>query len=252
MLLEEEQEDLLARFVEAHRSAPRDARSYFIPAESMGSTQATFLHGRVRGLHFEGTLADAEVLAEAGLLRMSSGSRGDPHFYVTPNGIARYEARMGGCAPVSTVESRIREYLSRSELKKVHSAALGKWEQAERLLWSADSAQQYTTIGHLCREALQNFAESIASQHSVDVSSIDPPRTVARLRAVVAARSTKLGATEKPLLDALIAYWGTLSDLIQRQEHGANREGEALVWEDGRRVVFQTCVVMYEVSRSLR
>jgi hypothetical protein len=42
MMLEEEQEQLLARFVEAHRSAPREARSYFIATESMGSTQATF------------------------------------------------------------------------------------------------------------------------------------------------------------------------------------------------------------------
>jgi hypothetical protein len=68
----------------------------------------------------------------------------------------------------------------------------------------------------------------------------------------VAARASKIGSTEKPFLEALVAYWGTLSDLIQRQEHGALREGDALVWEDDRRVVFQTCVVMYELSRALK
>jgi hypothetical protein len=252
MMLEEEQEELLARFVEAHRSAPRDARSHFIATESMGSTQATFIHGRVHGVHFEGSRADAEVLADAGFLRLTFGSRGDPLFYVTPEGIARYEARMAGSSPVAAVESRIREYLSQAALKKTHSAALAKWEQAEQLLWAADSAQQFTTVGHLCREALQEFAASIATQHRVDVSNIDPAKTVSRLRAVVAARANELGTTEKAFLDALIAYWGTLSDLIQRQEHGALREGEVLVWEDGRRVVFQTCVVMYEVSRTLK
>jgi hypothetical protein len=150
------------------------------------------------------------------------------------------------------VESRIREYLSQAELKKMHFAALAKWEQAEQLLWAADSAQQFTTVGHLCREALQEFAGSIAAQHRVDVSNIDAAKTVSRLRAVLAARANSLGTTEKPFLDALVAYWGSLSDLIQRQEHGALREGEDLVWEDGRRAVFQTCVVMFEVSRALK
>jgi hypothetical protein len=252
MMLEDEQEKLLARFVEAHRSAPREARSYFMPSESMGSTQATFIHGRVHGLHFEGSSADAEVLADAGLLRVSWGSSGDAQFYVTPAGIAAYEETMSRAPAVETVQSQVREYLSQSELKKTHSEALEKWEQAERLLWAADSAQQHTTVGHLCREALQAFAASIANEHKVDVSSIDAARTVARLRAVISARVGRLGATEAPFLDALLAYWGTLSDLVQRQEHGALRDGTPLEWEDGRRVVFQTCIVMYEVARALR
>lgn len=53
------------------------------------------------------------------------------------------------------------------------------------------------------------------------------------------------------MLDALVVYWGTVSDLIQRQEHGAQKEGEALRWEDGRRVVFQTAVVMFEIAHTV-
>ncbi len=52
-------------------------------------------------------------------------------------------------------------------------------------------------------------------------------------------------------LEALIGYWGTVSDLIQRQVHGAQREVERLGIEDGRRVVYQTLNVMYEVDRAL-
>ena len=48
-----------------------------------------------------------------------------------------------------------------------------------------------------------------------------------------------------------MAYWGTLSDLVQRQEHGAAKEGEPLTWEDGQRVVFHTAIVMWEIDRSL-
>jgi hypothetical protein len=49
----------------------------------------------------------------------------------------------------------------------------------------------------------------------------------------------------------LLAYFGTVSDLIQRQEHGAQKEGEGLMWEDARRVVFQTALVMFELDRVL-
>ena len=49
-------------------------------------------------------------------------------------------------------------------------------------------------------------------------------------------------------LDAVIVYWGTVSDLVQRQEHGAAKEGEALTWEDARRVVFQTVNLFHELA----
>ena len=71
------------------------------------------------------------------------------------------------------------------------------------------------------------------------------------MRAVVNHRSAQLGSTERPFIDALIAYWGTVSDLASRQEHGAQREGEPLTREDARRIVFQTAVVMFETHRSL-
>jgi hypothetical protein len=51
------------------------------------------------------------------------------------------------------------------------------------------------------------------------------------------------------MLKALLAYWGTVNDLVQRQEHGGQKEREPLKWEDGRRVVFQTAVVMFEIAR---
>jgi hypothetical protein len=52
-------------------------------------------------------------------------------------------------------------------------------------------------------------------------------------------------------IDALVVYWGTMNDLVQRQEHGATREGEPLTWEDAQRVIFHTAVVMWEIDRSL-
>ena len=58
-----------------------------------------------------------------------------------------------------------------------------------------------------------------------------------------------LGYSE--MLKALVMYWGTVMDITQRQEHGSQREGGELTWEDARRVVFQTAVVMFEVDHAL-
>jgi hypothetical protein len=251
MQLEDEQYELLAKFVEAHRSAPRDQRGEFFATEPAGASQATFVHLYVHSLRFQGSMSDADTLAQFGLLRKSRGSGSTPLFSVLPQGIAAYEKKKRSSPTLETMTSDIQRLLYGIEFRAAHPAAFAKWEQAASKLWAADSPDHYTTIGHLCREALQEFATALARQHNVDVSALEPSKTVARLQAIVAARQAK-GTTRGAFLSALIAYWGTVSDLIQRQEHGGQREGEPLGWEDGRCVVFQTCIVMYEISRSLR
>ena len=54
------------------------------------------------------------------------------------------------------------------------------------------------------------------------------------------------------MLDALLSYWGAVSDLTQRQEHGALKEGERLTWEDGRRLVFHVAQLMHDVDACLQ
>jgi hypothetical protein len=74
---------------------------------------------------------------------------------------------------------------------------------------------------------------------------------VARIRSVLDQHTSRLGTTLAPFLGALLSYWGAVSDLVQRQEHGAQKEGTPLMWADGRRVVFQTAIVMFETDRAL-
>ena len=57
--------------------------------------------------------------------------------------------------------------------------------------------------------------------------------------------------TERAFLDALLAYWGTVIDLVQRQEHGALREGTPLIRRDAKRVVLQCAIVMYELDEAI-
>ena len=113
----------------------------------------------------------------------------------------------------------------------------------------ADSQDQLTAIGHHCREAMQEFTSALLALHQVASANTNPANTVARLQTVFLVRVG--GKTLPPFLDALVAYWGSLSDLVQRQEHGGQREGGPVIWQDARRVVFQTMVVMYEIDQAL-
>jgi hypothetical protein len=252
MWLEDEQKELLARFVEAHRNVPRELRGAFLVIEELANPQATFIHSRVRGLKFEGSISDAEVLAQLGLISLSYNSKGGSSFSVLPQGIQFYEESKKSSPAVQTVEDDIRHFISAPEFKETYPNAFAKWEQAASLLWAADSDQQLSTIGHLCRETLQEFATSLANHEHIDVSAIEPTKTVARLKTILAKRRVTLGTTEAAFLDELISYWGIVSDLVQRQEHGAQREEIPLVWEDARRVVFQSCVLMFEVARTIQ
>ncbi len=119
------------------------------------------------------------------------------------------------------------------------------------MLWDSDSDRQLTTIGHLCREAIQEFTTSLVEYYRP--SEVDPNKAhdIARLRAVLSLHTSHLGTREKAFIAALITYWQAVSGLIQRQEHGTQKHGSDLVLEDGRRVVFQTSIIMFEIDSIL-
>jgi hypothetical protein len=135
--------------------------------------------------------------------------------------------------------------------RQKYPEAYQKWAEADRVLWSSDSEGQLTTIGHLCTEAMQEFAAALVERYRPPDADANKEHTVARVRAVLHHRKDQLPRTVKPFLDALLAYWGTVGDLAERQEHGSRKEGQPLRWEDARRLVFQTAIVMFELDRSL-
>ena len=56
------------------------------------------------------------------------------------------------------------------------------------------------------------------------MADTDKAQTVARIRGALA--QVPVGSdSERKFLEALLVYWGTLSDLIQLQEHGGQKEG---------------------------
>lgn len=246
--MEEEQNELFRRMVDAFRSVSRDERQPFLFSTTFGRNPLLTHKGLGKdGLPaYEGDLA---ALVEAGYLRVRRGSQGVLRYDVTNRGSIYYDyLQTQRSAALETVEDEVVRFMDSGELASRFPEAHAQWTKAARLLWGPESNDAATQIGHLCREAMQHFADTLAQHMRITVES-PPTHTVDRIRAAVRARPPSASSAIAAFSDALLAYWGTVSNLVQRQEHGALKEGEELGWEDSRRVVFQTGVVMFEIQR---
>jgi hypothetical protein len=250
IILEPVQEELLIKLVEAVRNVPLNKRQkYFVLQSSSGDH---LLHSGLPGGEIQIYFGDVEALASVGLVALGYGSSGTPNFDVTPMGFRYYEyLKKKVREPVERIETAIRNYLNAHDFKKEYPKAFEKWSAAEDLLWRADSQQQLTTIGHLCRESVQEFADALINEFSLTNIPAEKAKVKSRLKTILDIFSIKLGDKERAFLDALVKYWECVIDLIQRQEHGAQKEGLVLLWEDARRVIFQTMVVMFEIDKAV-
>ena len=247
ILLEREQEDLLIALVEASRQQPRDRREKFRVEQVADGSLVYGLDSYPNA--YEG---DIEILGEANLLNCTHDSYGALTFGVTPLGFRYYEHLMKSRGTATErVEESVSRYLDSAAFTARHPDAFAKWQQAQELLWDSDSQNQHTIIGHLCREAMQSFGTSLIEAYQPPNVESDVTKTKDRLKAVIQHRKSRMSDKVTSVLEAMLVYWYTLIDLDQRQEHGAQKEGETLTWEDSRRLVFQTAVVMFEIDRAL-
>ena len=251
-MLGHDQRELLAKLVEAERNVAQGERQYFLTTTAAGVNGLMVLHP---GLPPQGLIifgGDLDALRSAGLISTASSYGRSESFHVTQEGFDAYQKfKLEAGLPTSRVQETVKDYLDAETFRECYGAAYEKWAQAEQLLWKSDSQDSRTMIGHLAREAMQEFADALAKRYCVACESADKTKTVARIRATLSARLVISGDTEREFLNALIGYWGTVADLTQRQEHGAQREGTDLVWFDSRRLVFQTAIVMFEVAAAL-
>ena len=251
MALSEVQTRLLIDFVDAARHIPDAPPEQFCAIENVGVVGLKLTHPGWKHSErriFEGDIA---ALRAANLISVSHDS-GTKRFYVTQEGHERYKTlAIARGEPTKRIESISLTYLNSTTFQQKYPMAYMKWSEAESLLWTTDPSQHRTTIGHLTREAMQEFASALVKRFSLVSAEPDSAKTVSRIRAVIEALAPRLGATERPFLDALLVYWGTVSDLVQRQEHGALREGTPLLFRDSRRVVLQSAIVMYELDDAI-
>jgi hypothetical protein len=245
--LEAEQLELLSWMLEGERSLPSNQHDKFL---LVGTREGYLLIHPHLGERPAVRQGDLETLADNGLLRRGFGGKGTPNYEITPQGRRYYaEMKQRAGASATIVEEEIHRFLDSDAFMALFPDAYSRWLKAEQDLWSAEDEAAFTEIGHVCREAMQSFSLRLVDRAGINGTPTDPAKTVERVRAVL--RKADLGSTHRAMLDALLVYWGTVSDIVQRQEHGAGREGDPLIWEDARRVVFQTAIVMFEISRAL-
>ena len=250
--MQKDHEDLLCQLVEAAKSVP-EKQPFHCLGPFYGSTRGEVRHVGIPGLALSVYVGDVQDLAGLGLIAVRGhGGHNEFSFDVSPQGFATYsQLRAGSSERVEQIPDLMHAYVDSGVFRSRYAEAVEKWMAAEKALWATDSDTRTTEIGHLCREALQFFASALLAAAPGVEADTDPAHTVARVRSVLHDKEPAMSDTVRAFLDSLLVQWGCVSDLVQRQEHGALREGGDLVWEDARRVVFQTLIVMYEIDRAV-
>jgi hypothetical protein len=243
--LEPEQVQLFYYMVEAARQAPREERGWYAFAVGGGTE---ILQGP--GGQREVILSDVHELERLGLLRPVP--RTDGGYLIPPEGYRRYaEMKREEGQPFERVEEQPQRFFEGQAFQEAFPRAYALWGEAEGLLWSAESDTDFTTIGHKAREAMQAFATELVERYRPPEVEPSPVLVNKRLGAVIAAFEPRLGERRAALLRALGDYSEATMGVIQRQEHGGQKEGQPLVWQDARRVVFHVAVVMFEFGLML-
>lgn len=244
--LEPAQEALLIKLVEASRNqTPARRRSF----STMSGDDKVMVHHP--GLPTGEVVhpGDITILAQEGLLAITGQTNAGVLFDITPSGIEYYsylKGLIGGA--VSRSEESVRSYLDAELFQEKHPVAYQRWAAAEEMLWGGDARQQLTDIGHRCREALQEFVAGLVKEYQPPDVDSDKAHTRNRLSAVLEVSGERHGST---VPKAIKDFYEVVNTLIQRQEHGAVKEGEPLVWDDARRVVFMTALFMFETEKML-
>lgn len=244
--LEPELEAVLVQLVDSGHGANRAARSFF--ATAVDDLPGLLVVGAGLSETLKVAPSDLAELAERGLVRVARRmSAASCEFHVTAHGRAYCaEIRQRG-EPLERVQQEAVQFVDSEGFAATHPVAYGKWKHAYALC-SVDPVGNATRIGHHCREAMMAFADSLTARGGEHVEA-RPEQTVMKVRAVLDSRGAALGATNRAFLSALLSCWGAVSDLVQRQTHGASKEGDGLDGEDGRRVVWYTALVMQELHR---
>jgi hypothetical protein len=243
---EPQQVDLLIQLVEAYRSLPSSRRGRFLVRTDFNAFNVwVWNEGHEGGGHDIAALpADLEILAGEGLIRYCDRDM----FIVPPAGMRFYEqAKLGQGQPVQRVENSVRAYLNAERFRSANPGAYEKWQSAEANLWGDDSDRNLTTIGHLIREAMQEFADGLVRALSLEGAHPEKSKTIKRIESVLERVGSK---TDRALLASLVGYWRAVNDVAQRQEHG--NAADPLTWEHARIAVFHTLFVMCEIDRLVR
>src|SRR5271167_3932655 len=150
------------------------------------------------------------------------------------------------------LEDYLRAYLEDERFRSEYPAAYARWSEAAAILYDRDASEGMFDAGAKARETLAAFASVLAGGYRPLASSPgSDASTRARLAAWIQSHRQALGDARCELLESLLEYWRALNDGPRRKANEAHDVGDELRWEDARRAVVLTALVMVEIDRSL-
>lgn len=157
------------------------------------------------------------------------------------------------------IEEYLCAYLEQERFTSTYPRAEQRWSDAWAMLWRANSTDKVIAVADEACEAMSEFACALVDLHEPHPADRHSTRTLEhcsgtleRLSAVIEMYRPALGDSRCGLLRTLFDYWQALGDVVARhREHRRGRVIERLTWEDGRRVVVLTALVMVEIDRSI-
>jgi hypothetical protein len=149
------------------------------------------------------------------------------------------------------VEDYLRAYLGDARFRAVHSSASERWSDASSALYDAACREDVLAAVERAREALREFSGALAADAPPSFATAATVGQPDALVAVLRMHRPRVGDMRGEFLESLLEYWRVLNDVVQRHENGAQDVAEPVRWEDARRVIVLTALVMVEVDRSL-
>ncbi|MCW3026968.1 MAG: hypothetical protein JWN81_179 [Solirubrobacterales bacterium] len=158
------------------------------------------------------------------------------------------------------IDEYLRAYLEDERFRSAHPLAYGRWLVAWEMLWCADTRARVIAVAHRTPAAMQAFASSLLERCTP--LAMDPhwpdlladgsrrPDPLDGLTSVADAYREQLGEDRSELLGGLLEHWRALLLGVRRHDDRSQPPAERLHWEDGRRLVLFTALVMVEFDRS--
>lgn len=251
MELDQEQKEEFIKFIDTYKDIIRNKSHKFL-AHHLLNENTLINHTLKEDIKYEMHTINFEAFCESGLFHTSNSSSQGARFIINQHGLKIYEElKNERILPFKGIEKTVIEYLKSSHFIDKFPKAYKKWLNAENVFSKELSNENLTTIGHLCRESLQEFSDELLEIKSIQ-NTFEKSKIIDKMRAIFDNIDTiKRSKSTKAFLNALLNYWGSLSDLVQKQEHDSQKEGEILTNEDARRIIFHTAIIMYEIDKTI-
>lgn len=246
--LTEEQMELLSSMVEAERRLPKGKRHEFSLIPEHG--RFTLAHPGFPNKDIQIHLPDLDWLFKNYFVNKSREDQYGTALYVTPLGIKKYGLlKRLRTEPVENIERSIQKRLGSENFHNRNPIVQSCLERAEKSLWISTTKSEFTSIGHSCRDALQEFANSALTRSKATSYDPDISHFVNRLKTVLDSIDSHIGKTDKVYCNSLLTFLKDgVTPLVQRLEHGVQKKGEEVKFNDARRVVFAVMYLIYELD----